>query len=132
MGTPTEFFRWWVLDERTGKRRLTRYAMTRADAARQFPGAEPDLSSREVRLLPEPGEVHANSKPPIEARAVSEPRLSACAFCGGSGWLCADHPALPWKHDDCGSEGVPCVCNPTGAVCWERVYAETPSDNPSQ
>jgi len=23
MPTPTEFFRWWIVDERTGKRRLT-------------------------------------------------------------------------------------------------------------
>jgi len=55
MPTPTELFRWWIIDARTGKRRLTRYAMTRADAERRLPGAEPDLSSREVRLLPEPG-----------------------------------------------------------------------------
>ena len=47
--TPTEFFKWWIVDERTGKRRLTRYAMTRADAAERFPDAEPDLGTREVR-----------------------------------------------------------------------------------
>jgi hypothetical protein len=34
--TPTEFFRWWIVDERTGKRRLTSYKLTRADAERQF------------------------------------------------------------------------------------------------
>jgi hypothetical protein len=32
MPTPTEFFRWWMTDERTGERRLTRYAMTRTEA----------------------------------------------------------------------------------------------------
>ena len=122
-----------ITDDRTGKRRLTRFAMTRAQAAERFPeGAEPDLRTREVRDLPEPGEVLCNTKPPIEARAVSEPQLSACAFCEGSGWLCADHPTLPWKHDDCGSEGAPCVCNPTGAVPWERVYAEIAPGDPSQ
>lgn len=51
---PTEFFRWWVPDERrAGKLRLTRYAMTREQAAEAFPGAEPNLATREVRELPE-------------------------------------------------------------------------------
>jgi hypothetical protein len=62
--TPTEFFRWWIVDERAGKRRLTRFAMTRAQAAERYADAEPDLRTREVRDLPEPGEVHGNSKPP--------------------------------------------------------------------
>jgi hypothetical protein len=61
MTTPTEFFRWWITDERTGKRRRTTYKLTRADAERQFPGAEPDLSSREVRDLP--NELHGNTRP---------------------------------------------------------------------
>jgi len=82
--------------------------------------------------LPEPVEVRADSEPPVEARAVSEPQLSACASCEGSGWLCADHPAKPFKHDDCGAEGAPCVCNPAGAVRWAQVYADTPPDSPSQ
>ena len=30
---PTEFFRWWIVDDRSGKRRLTTYKLTRADAA---------------------------------------------------------------------------------------------------
>jgi len=30
MATPTEFFRWWIVDERTGKRRLTTYKLTLA------------------------------------------------------------------------------------------------------
>jgi hypothetical protein len=62
MPTPTEFFG-WIVDERTGKRRRTSYKLTRADAERQFPGAEPDLSSREVRLLD--NEVRGNTRPPI-------------------------------------------------------------------
>ena len=64
MSTPTEFFRWWITDERTGQRRRTTYKLSRANAERQFPGAEPDLSSREVRDLPDAGELPpANSKP---------------------------------------------------------------------
>ena len=62
--SPTEFFRWWIVDERTGKRRLTRYAMTRADAVERYPGAEPDLRTREVRNLQEPGEARGNTRPP--------------------------------------------------------------------
>jgi hypothetical protein len=31
--TPTEFYRWFIIDERTDKRRLTTYKMTRAQAA---------------------------------------------------------------------------------------------------
>jgi hypothetical protein len=64
MTTATEFFKFGIVDERTGKRRLTRYAMTRADAAERYPGAEPDLRTREVRDLPEPGELHGNTRAP--------------------------------------------------------------------
>ena len=43
MPTPTEFFRWWIVDERTGKRRLTTYKVTPAAAAERHSGAEPEL-----------------------------------------------------------------------------------------
>ena len=41
-----------------------------------------------------------------------------------NGWICEEHPDLPWPHDDCGGPGVPCE-NPacdfsiiaTGLVC---------------
>jgi hypothetical protein len=49
--TQAEFFRWWIVDERTRKRRLTTYKLTRAEAAERFPGAEPDMQSLEVRQL---------------------------------------------------------------------------------
>ena len=130
MRTPPEFFRFWIVDERTGKRRLTTYRMTSAEAAVRYPGAEPDLQTREVRHLHGHGEIHANSRPPTEAPVAAEPQLSSCAFCEGSGWVCADHPALPFEHDDCGAEGSPCVGNPEGAVQWKHVYAEVPSDKP--
>ena len=68
MPVPTEFFHWYIIDERTGKRRLTSYAMTRQQAAERFAGAEPDLQTREVRNLPEPGELHGNTRPPDSFR----------------------------------------------------------------
>ena len=64
MPTPTEFFKFWIVDERTGKRRLTTYKLTRAQAADRYPGAEPDLQTREVRNLPERGEALGNTRPP--------------------------------------------------------------------
>jgi len=63
MPTPTEYFRWWITDERTGKRRKTTYMLTLADALRAFPDAVPDPQSREVRNLPDPGHAPANSRP---------------------------------------------------------------------
>jgi len=31
MPVPTEYFRWWIVDERTGKRRLTTYKLKPRD-----------------------------------------------------------------------------------------------------
>ena len=61
--TSTEFFKWWIVDERTGKRRLTTYKLTRADAERAFPGAEADLETLEIRHLPRAGKAPPNSRP---------------------------------------------------------------------
>ena len=58
----TEYFLWYITDERTGERWLTRYKLTRADAERAFPGAEPDLRTREIRDLPERGEQPVNRR----------------------------------------------------------------------
>ena len=63
MPNPTEFFNWYIRDEQTGKRRLTMYKLSRPDAERAFPGAEPDLQTREVRDLPSAGETPPNSRP---------------------------------------------------------------------
>ncbi len=60
---PTEFFCWWVIDERTGKRRRTTYKLSRAHAALAFPMAEPDPQTREVRDLPSAGEAPPNRRP---------------------------------------------------------------------
>jgi hypothetical protein len=57
------FYNWWVFDERTGERRLTAYKLTRVDADRAFPGAEPDPRTREVRSLPDPVDLPADSRP---------------------------------------------------------------------
>lgn len=59
----TEFFQWWIVDEPSGKRRLTSYKLTRADAERAFPHAEPDVQTREVRDVRDPGQAPANSRP---------------------------------------------------------------------
>jgi hypothetical protein len=34
-----------------------------------------------------------------------------CAKCRGSGWLCDEHPLLPWEHDHCDGAGIACACN---------------------
>ena len=62
-GHPSEFFKWWIVDESTGKRSLSTYLKTRADAARAFPGAEPDVRTREIRDLPSAGQLPAASRP---------------------------------------------------------------------
>lgn len=42
-------WRWMVTDEITGKRYMTRYAMTEEDALRRYPDAEKVEHTREVR-----------------------------------------------------------------------------------
>jgi len=36
-----------------------------------------------------------------------------CANCDGEGWVCEDHPEVPWGdgHQCCGGAGMPCKCN---------------------
>lgn len=43
------FYRWWLIDERTGKRRRTSWSMTPATVREHHQGAEADLSSAEAR-----------------------------------------------------------------------------------
>ena len=54
MTVPVEFFTWWIVDQVTGESRLTTFKLSRANAERAFPGAEPDLETREIRNLPHP------------------------------------------------------------------------------
>ena len=63
MSSPTEFYNWWVVDERTGELQLTPYKLTCVDATRAFGNAQPNLASREVRNLISAGEALANSRP---------------------------------------------------------------------
>jgi hypothetical protein len=38
-----------------------------------------------------------------------------CPMCGGGGWVCDEHSAHPWPHEEC-EAGKPCVCNPLGEL----------------
>lgn len=58
-----EFFRFWIRDEITGKRRRTSFVMDRETAIERYPDAEPDPLTRELRTVYEPGEAPANTKP---------------------------------------------------------------------
>jgi len=49
-----EVFSWWrPADIWNRKPHLSKFKLTREDAAKMWPGAEPDLSTREVRYVPE-------------------------------------------------------------------------------
>jgi hypothetical protein len=52
MDEPLIQWRWWITDERTGKRRLTRWHMTEAEALERYPDAEREPSSRVERHDP--------------------------------------------------------------------------------
>jgi hypothetical protein len=90
MSKVTEFYRWWIVDPVTGERVLTPYKLTSAHAALAFPGAEPDLQTREARDLPDltrdpwgntrPGEPWEDSKPVDPwADTMPEPTMAAKA-----------------------------------------------------
>ncbi|MFO1163400.1 MAG: hypothetical protein U1E60_31510 [Reyranellaceae bacterium] len=51
-----EYFKWYLHDKVTGKRRLSRWKMPRVAALERDPTAEPDLATMEVRDLPETDE----------------------------------------------------------------------------
>jgi hypothetical protein len=50
---PTKFYRWWITTPETGKRQRTSWRMSRDEAVKHDPNAEPDLGSLEVRRLPD-------------------------------------------------------------------------------
>ena len=60
------------------------------------------------------------------------PSGSSCAFCVGTGWVCADPSGHALAAGGCDAEDAPCVCNPKGAVEWRSVFAEMPPDEPAQ
>jgi hypothetical protein len=47
-----------------------------------------------------------------------------CAKCRGSGWLCDEHPQLPWEHEHCDGVGIPCNCNLLASVPRVDVFVE--------
>jgi hypothetical protein len=47
-----------------------------------------------------------------------------CSDCRGSGWLCAEHPTLPWEHEDCDGVGIGCGCNPTAHLPFVQVFVD--------
>jgi hypothetical protein len=47
-----------------------------------------------------------------------------CPDCLGSGWLCDEHPKLPWDHDGCDGAGVVCRCNASAATPHREVFVE--------
>lgn len=62
MPTEVEVFR-FLTPALKGRLTLTRYKMTRETAATRFPGCEPDLATREVRVVYGDGEAPTNTKP---------------------------------------------------------------------
>jgi hypothetical protein len=65
MSTPTEFFRWFITDERTGKRRRATYRMSRKEAHERFGNdGERYPQSRELRNLPAPDGLRGSTTPP--------------------------------------------------------------------
>jgi hypothetical protein len=104
-------WRWWIVDERTGKRRLTKWHMTEADAL----GGIPMRNGKPVR---------AKSATTQAARQRSSPRaaLSATAR-GGSARIIG--PCL--GSVTAAAAPAPCICNPKGAVQWREILAEIPT-----
>ena len=52
-----------------------------------------------------------------------------CKVCKGDGWVCENHPDVPWNggtQQCCGGAGMPCECNPAGdwppgsTIVWDR------------
>ena len=47
-----------------------------------------------------------------------------CPDCHGSGWLCDEHPSVPWGHDDCDGTGIVCGCNAIAVAPHKEVFVE--------
>lgn len=48
-----------------------------------------------------------------------------CSLCAGSGWLCDEHPDLPWSHaDDCDGGGIACRCNELAKLPQREVFVD--------
>ena len=55
LSVPAVFYQWFIVDGRTGSRKLMPDFMTCAQAAGLCPGAQPDLRTCEVRAVSRPG-----------------------------------------------------------------------------
>jgi hypothetical protein len=58
-----------------------------------------------------------------------------CPVCHGShepGWLCADHPGKPWRHEGCGAAGAPCQRTLVGALAFQTILPEILPDPPTR
>ncbi|HEX6018033.1 MAG TPA: hypothetical protein VFZ28_08020 [Burkholderiaceae bacterium] len=48
-----------------------------------------------------------------------------CSLCAGSGWLCDEHPDLPWSHsDECEGGGIACRCNELARLPLREVFVD--------
>lgn len=49
-----------------------------------------------------------------------------CKICKGEGWVCENHPEVPWDWGDgcCGAAGMLCSCNPEGKHINEAIVLE--------
>ena len=50
---------------------------------------------------------------------TEKPKL-VCANCDNEGWVCEEHPEVPWTSysDCCGGAGMPCTCN---ILYWKNI-----------
>jgi hypothetical protein len=71
MEEPLVVWRWSITDERTGKRRLTKWHMTEQDALERYPDAVREQSSREERHSP--GSADPSRRP--RGRSAHRPAL---------------------------------------------------------
>jgi hypothetical protein len=54
-----------------------------------------------------------------------------CPTCQGERWLCEQHSALTFMHDDeCPGPGIPCICNPDAKVEWQEVRSSVDDTGP--
>lgn len=51
-----------------------------------------------------------------------------CKSCDDTGWVCEDHPHIPWQgvnSCDCGGAGMPCRCSHMHPDSHEHVWLST-------
>ena len=58
--------------------------------------------------------------------------MTDCPICGGTGWVCEEHPNKPREYDKCGGAGARCVCNPRGEVFWRTIFNQAEDRPPDE